>query len=301
MTKKSGTENKKFACFVLCHERPENTPTIQTLRDYGYTGDIYIILDDKDSMIAQYHKNFPTCKIEVFSKSEIASSFDIMDSSTNDRCAVYARNACFDIAEKNNLDYFCELDDDYTTIPYRYVEDKICYRSKSANLDAVFEAYINFMESSESIYSVAFGQPGDFIGGSGSQLVKNKYIRKCMNSWICKTTRRFVFNGRMNDDVNTYCLYGSIGKLFYTFDFIMIDQPETQQVKGGMTDMYKGNGTYMKSFYTVMLCPSFVKISVMGDRHYRIHHSINYNGGVPKLISSRFKKGEIYETDNQNN
>jgi hypothetical protein len=70
----------------------------------------------------------------------------------------------------------------------------------------------------------------------------------------------------------------------------MIDQPETQQVKGGMTDMYKGNGTYMKSFYTVMLCPAFVKISVMGDRHYRIHHSIDYNHGVPKLISSKYKK-----------
>ena len=111
-----------------------------------------------------------------------------------------------------------------------------------------------------------------------------------MNSWICKTDRRFVFNGRMNDDVNTYCIYGSRGKLFYTFDFIMIDQPETQSVKGGMTDMYSGNGTYMKSFYTVMECPSFVKIGIMGDRYYRIHHSIDYEHGVPKLISGIHRK-----------
>ena len=289
MSKKSTKENRKFACFVLCHGRPNNTPTVNTLRKYGYTGDIYIILDDADDTIEEYRKNFSGCKIEVFSKLEASKLFDTMDNSNNDKCAVYARNACFKIAEENNIDYFCELDDDYTTIPYRYVENAVCYRSKSANLDAVFDAYIDFMENSDDIYSVAFGQPGDFIGGSGSQLVKNKYIRKCMNSWICKTDRRFVFNGRMNDDVNTYCLYGSRGKLFYTFDFIMIDQPETQSVSGGMTDMYKGNGTYMKSFYTVMLCPSFVKISVMGDRHYRLHHSIDYNYGVPKLISSKYK------------
>lgn len=280
----------KFACFVLCHERPDNTPTIKTLRKYGYTGDIYIILDDKDTKVEEYRKNFPDCKVEIFSKSAISNVFDLMDNQSNDRCAVYARNACFEIAEKLGIDYFCELDDDYTSIPYRYVIDDVCYRSKSANLDAVFAAYINFMECSDSIYSVAFGQPGDFIGGSNSQLVKRKYIQKTMNSWICKTTRKFIFNGRMNDDVNTYCVYGSRGKLFYTFDFIMIDQPETQKVVGGMTDMYRGNGTYMKSFYTVIACPAFVKISIMGDRYYRIHHSIDYNIGVPKLISSVYRK-----------
>lgn len=283
-------ENRTFACFVLCHGRPHNTPTIKTLRKYGYTGKIYIICDDKDKTIIGYKNYFPDCEVEIFSKVEISKTFDLMDNQTNDRCAVFARNACFDIAEKLGLDYFCELDDDYTSIPYRFVIDGVCYRSRGTNLDAVFNAYIEFMESSDSIYSVAFGQPGDFIGGSGSQLVKHKYIQKAMNSWICKTSRRFTFNGRMNDDVNTYCLYGSKGKLFYTFDFIMIDQPETQSVKGGMTDMYAGNGTYMKSFYTVMECPAFVKIGIMGDRYYRIHHSIDYEHGVPKLISYIYKK-----------
>lgn len=280
----------KFACFVLCHGRPHNTPTVKTLRKYGYTGDIYIICDDKDSTINGYKNYFPDCTIEIFSKAEIAKSFDLMDNQTNDKCAVFARNACFDIAEKNGLDYFCELDDDYTSVPYRYIINNVCYRSRGAKLDDVFNAYIDFMESSSLIFSVAFGQPGDFIGGSGSQLVKRKYIQKTMNSWICKTDRRFIFNGRMNDDVNTYCIYGSRGKLFYTFDFIMIDQPETQSVKGGMTAMYSGNGTYMKSFYTVMACPAFVKISMMGDRYYRIHHSIDYEHGVPKLISSIYRK-----------
>lgn len=279
-----------FAVLILCHGRPDNTPTFQTLRNYGYTGQIYIVCDDEDNTVDGYRKNFGADNVQLFSKSEIAKTFDTMDSTADRRCAVYARNACFDIAKRLGLDYFCEMDDDYVTMPYRWEENGKLYRSASANLDEVFKAYIEFMKTSDQIYSVAFGQPGDFIGGIGSQLHKKKYRRKTMNSWICKTDRRFTFNGTMNDDVNTYMLNGSRGKVFLTFDFIMIDQPETQQIKGGMTDMYLGNGTYMKSFYTVLCCPSFVSISMMGDTHYRIHHCIDWDRAVPKIISGDFKK-----------
>lgn len=279
-----------FAVFILCHGRPDNTPTFNTLRAFGYTGRIYIICDDEDSTLDRYREVFGEENVQVFSKDEVLKEFDTMDNTGDRRCAVYARNACFDIAEKLGLDYFCEMDDDYTTMPYRWEENGKMYRSSSANLDEVFKAYIEFMELSEEIYSVAFAQPGDFIGGIGSQLHKKKYRRKTMNSWICKTSRRFTFNGTMNDDVNTYMLNGFRGKIFLTFDFIMIDQPETQQVKGGMTDMYLGNGTYMKSFYTVLCCPSFCKVTMMGDRHYRIHHGIDWDLAVPKIISSDFKK-----------
>ena len=280
----------KFACLILCHGRPDNTPTYNTLRTYGFTGDIYIICDDEDSTISGYKKRFGEDSVKIFSKSAYADMIDTMDITKDKKCAVYARNACFDIANDLGLTYFCELDDDYTTVPYRWVEDGVLYRSKRANLDEVFKAYIDFLDSNNDIYSVAFAQPGDFIGGDTSALVTSKCIRKSMNSWICRTDRRFTFHGTMNDDVNTYCWYGQQGKMFFTFDFIMIDQPETQSVKGGMTDMYLGNGTYMKSFYTVMKCPSFVKLKIMGDHFHRIHHGIKYNNAVPKIISDRYRK-----------
>lgn len=280
----------KFAAFILCHGRPDNTPTYDTLRRFGYTGDIYIICDDEDSTLDAYIQKFGQNSVKVFSKNIVANAFDTMDITKDKRCAVYARNACFTIAEELGLDYFCELDDDYITIPYRWEESGKLYRSKGANLDAVFDAYIEFMMTNDLIYSVAFGQPGDFIGGISSQLHKHKYRRKTMNSWICKTSRKFVFNGTMNDDVNTYLLNGFRGKVFITFDFIMIDQPETQQVKGGMTDIYLGNGTYMKSFYTVLCCPSFCKVGIMGDKYYRIHHDINWENAVPKIISDCYRK-----------
>lgn len=287
--------NKKlddFACFILCHGRPDNTPTYDTLRNYNYTGKTYIICDDEDSTLDGYKQRFGADNVKVFSKQKILKQIDTMTSEVNMKCAVYARNACFDIAEELGLKYFCELDDDYVGMPYRFSFNNKLYRSKDfeTNLDEVFEAYLDFLETSENIYSVAFAQPGDLIGGLSSQMSRQLYVRKAMNSWICKTERRFKFNGVMNDDVNTFCINGAQGKIFISFPFIMIDQPETQQVKGGMTELYLGKGTYQKSFFTVMLCPSFVTLKAWGDRYYRIHHSVDFDKAYPCIISDKYKR-----------
>ena len=277
-----------FAVMIISHGRAENVPTYPTLRKYGYSGRIILVCDDEDEDLQNYIDIYP--EVEVFSKQEVLKYTDPMDNKHDMRCAVYARNACFDIAERLGLEYFAEYDDDYTGHPYRWEEEGVMYRSTIANLDAVFEAYIRFLETNENIYSVAFGQPGDFIGGVGSRLHRMLYRRKCMNSWICKTERRFIFNGTMNDDQLTYSVYGMRGKIFFTFDFMMIDQPETQQIEGGMTDIYLGSGTYQKTWYSIMCCPSFIKAGMMGDRHYRIHHQVAHENAYPKIISSKYKK-----------
>lgn len=278
-----------FACFILCHGRPDNTPTYSTLRKYGFTGKIYLICDDEDLTLQQYKDNFGDDCVRVFNKLDILTKFDTMDSSNNRGCAVYARNACFSIAKQLGLQYFCELDDDYLEFQLRYPEDgklKLVYPN---NLDDVFDCYLEFYINN-NIDALAMAQGGDFIGGLNGNGYKKRIHRKCMNSWICSVNRPFTFNGRMNDDVNTYTLEGSRGKLFLTIVDCMINQPDTQSVKGGMTDMYVGEGTYIKSFYTVMCCPSFAKISIMGDGHYRIHHNIDSQHAYPKIISSRYKK-----------
>lgn len=279
-----------FAVIVLCHCRPNDTTTPQTLRDCKYTGDIILLLDDEDETIDQYRKNFPDLKIEIYSKDEKMKTVDAMDITHDKRCAVYARNACFDVANKYGYKYFCQMDDDYTTIPYRYMANNKLYRNNNSNLDEVFKAYIEFMLCNENIGSVAFAEPGDFVGGCGSNLNRKLYLHKCMGSWICFVDRPLHFCGTMNDDVNTYSLNGSRGQMFFTFNFIMIDTPATQAVKGGMTDIYLGRGTYSKTFYTVLCCPSFVSVDMFGDRYYRIHHKFDWKHAHPKLISGRYKK-----------
>ena len=280
----------KFAVIVLCHKRPHDTTTPDTLRRCKYSGNIILLLDDEDDTIDEYRKVFPNLPIEIYSKDLLMQRVDSMDNLKDKRCAVYARNACFDVANKYGYKYFCQMDDDYTTIPYRYIENGKLYRNNYSNLDEVFKAYLEFMDVNENIGAVAFAEPGDFVGGISSNLNRRLFLRKCMGSWICFVDRPLEFKGTMNDDVNTYSANGSRGQLFYTFNFIMIDTPATQSVKGGMTAIYEGRGTYSKTFYTVLCCPSFVKIDMFGDRHYRIHHKFNWPMAVPMLISDRYRR-----------
>ena len=69
-----------------------------------------------------------------------------------------------------------------------------------------------------------------------------------------------------------------------------LDQCVTQAFHGGLTESYLDNGTYVKSFYTVMNCPSCVKVATMGYTDRRYHHRIEWENAVPKIISSRYKK-----------
>lgn len=281
-----------FAVFILSHGRPDNVITLNTLKKANYTGKWYIVIDNEDDKADKYYKKYGTDKVIMFDKLEISKKFDTADLSQERRTVVYARNACFEIAEKLGLTYFLELDDDYNKFSYRKeIDGLLTQRVNVKQADKMFELMIDFLEKTQAL-TVAFGQGGDYVGGLNSGLYKVQVKRKAMNTFFCTTKRPFKFVGRINEDVNTYVLYGSRGDLFLTIRDVMINQLETQSNKGGMTDVYLDSGTYLKSFYSVMMCPSCVKISRMGNTSTskRIHHHIDWNSAVPKIISERYKK-----------
>lgn len=78
---------------------------------------------------------------------------------------------------------------------------------------------------------------------------------------------------------------------------LALNQASTQQVAGGMTEAYQENGTYMKSFYSVMHVPSAVKIRTMGEHYRRIHHAIVWNNCVPKIIRPEYRKPDTARGD----
>ena len=59
-----------------------------------------------------------------------------------------------------------------------------------------------------------------------------------------------------------------------------------------MTDVYLDSGTYVKSFYTVMMAPSCVEIRRLGPVNQRYHHSISWDHAVPKILNERYRKPE---------
>lgn len=278
-----------FAIFILTHGRADNMLTLNTLNKCGYTGKWYMVIDNEDKTANRYYDLFSKDHVIMFDKLKKSKEFDTCDISDNRKAIVYARNACFDIAEDLGVKYFLELDDDYTEFRQRFWDGDKLSSYYVCDLDSIINEMIDFLECSGAI-TVAFSQTGDFIGGKSCKVFNEKLTRKAMNSFFCTTDRRFDFIGRINEDVNTYCNLGSKGKLLFTIADISLNQQDSQQNAGGMTDIYLASGTYVKSFYSVMTNPSFVKISDMGCGHKRIHHFVDWEHGVPKIISDNYKK-----------
>ena len=282
--------NDNFAVFILSHGRPNNVITLNTLKKCGYTGKWYIVIDNEDSTANEYYKNFGEERVIMFDKLQIAQTFDTADTFNDRKTIVYARNACFDIANKLGIKYFLELDDDYTGFMHRYIEGQQLRSKITTRLDDIFKMMIDFLNCTGAL-TVAFVQGGDLIGGLDNNNFHKKILRKAMNSFFCDVDKPFKFLGRVNEDVNTYTLLGQQGKLIMSVSEFMLNQKQTQSNAGGMTSTYLDNGTYVKSFYSVMYSPSCVKVAAMGDKHMRMHHQVKWECCTPKILSQKYKKG----------
>lgn len=284
------TMRNDFAIFILSHSRADNVDTIKALNKSNYTGKYYIIIDVDDPEHDKYYELYDKDIIISFDKKKVKYKTDTYENTDRMNAVVFARNECFDIAKKLGLKYFLELDDDYVRFEYRYeneTKDKLM-TALIEDFNSVCEEMINFLDISKAL-SVAFSQGGDFIGGVGSRVFKLKMVRKVMNSFFCCVDRPFKFSGLINEDVNTYVTLGSRGNLFLTYSPTSLIQKQTQSNPGGLTDIYLSLGTYQKSFYSVIAAPSCVSVNMMGDTHQRMHHLVDWERGVPKIISDRFK------------
>lgn len=279
-----------FAVFILSHGRANNVYTVESLRKCGYTGQIYIIIDDEDVMESEYRKLYGDSVIQ-FNKKEASLTSDTCDLNPARNIVLFARNQCHRIAKELGLTYFLELDDDYQEFRSRYDDGTKLATSYVRDLDAIIDIYLEFLERSGA-YAVAFAQTGDFIGGREAHMWRVQLGRKVMNSFFCKVDRPFDFIGRINEDTTAYVLHGSRGKLFFTAREMSLDQVQTQKQVGGLTESYLDSGTYVKTFYTVMNCPSSVRVSTMGSYNKRYHHLIDWEKAVPKIISSKYKRSE---------
>lgn len=275
--------HEKFAALILSHGRADNMKTIHALEKQGYTGPWYIVIDNEDDQAEEYYRRFGKDRVIMFDKAEAAKKIDIGDNFPERNVVVIARNVCHEIAESLGLEYFLELDDDYKSFEIRWAKEGKLLVKLAHNLDYVFDLMLDFLDASGAL-TVAFAQAGDYIGGAESGLVQKGLLRKAMNSFFCRTDRPFQFFGRINEDVNAYVKLGGEGKLFFSVADVGLTQMATQENSGGLTDAYLDLGTYTKSFYSVMYCPSCVKIGIMGNVDYRIHHQVMWRHAVPQIL-----------------
>lgn len=272
--------------FILTYGRAKEQTTLQLLKKYGITDNVYLIVADNDPQIEEYRKAYGRI-VKEFNRNEVEE--DIEDNVKPKSGVISARNYCFKLAKKLGYKYFVELDDDYSLFCFRYVSENKLKGKKVEDLKQVLVSTVQVLEDTP-IECFAWAQTGDFVGGVNSDVVRNCFKRKAMNAMFFKTGTSIRFYGRINEDVNMYVHHGKLGQLVLTETFIALHQAKTQTLEHGMSDLYNENGTYLKSMYSVMQDPAIVSLSPMGNVHLRIHHRICWNACTPKVLSEEYKK-----------
>lgn len=280
-----------FCIFILSYDRPERVKTIETLEKHGYTGDWFIVIDHEDDL-GPYKRQHGEKHVVYLDKDDALPELDRGDNFDRRNCNVYARQQLWDVAADLGYDYFLVLDDDYCHFQYRFTESFDYHSSYEylGDFDSYVNAAIQYLEDA-NLDTVAMAQGGDFIGGKEASMAqKVQAKRKAMNTFLCKTDRPFAYRGTINEDVNTYVRAQQLGKTFLTVNFVSVDQEDTQQEDGGLTDIYLDVGTYVKSFYTILYAPSCTSLMRLHDRaDDRVHHRVSWRNAVPKIVPESCK------------
>jgi hypothetical protein len=194
--------NEIYCVLIVTHGRPEKVISYKTLRNCGYTGEIYLVVDNQDKTINLYKEKYGK-QVIIFDKEKYIRLTDGGDNFEEKRSVIYARNACWDIAESLGFRYFIVIDDDYTE--FRYKTDGLFrYKDrKIISLDKIFVSLFDYYISIQA-KSLSIAQNGDYIGGAENNLHTSLgRRRKAMNVWLLSTDRRFQYLSKLNDDLTT--------------------------------------------------------------------------------------------------
>lgn len=130
--------------FIISHELAETMTTYEVLNACGYTGQIFIVIDDKDKQIDLYRELYKE-KIIVFSKDEVSRKCDTMDNFKVYTSALYARVFCWHKAKELGYQQIVVCDDDITNFCIRYVKDEKLKYSKIKDLNTIIRILGDFL------------------------------------------------------------------------------------------------------------------------------------------------------------
>lgn len=279
-----------FAIFICTHGRPNKQYTYNLLTTCGYSGKIWLVVDDTDPSIQQYIDNYGKDKILIFNKNHFINSADSGSNELRDKCILYAKNAVEYMAQNMGLKYFAIADDDIRSFYVRYFDgDKLRRFRITQNIDSYLSAYIKYLDNS-TVDTVGFGQSGNYFGGVDTFKSSNLSRLRIVYQFVIRKTKSEVrWRGWMNEDSITAILYNKIGRVWLINPSVM--QTTTvignNSESGGMHETYQKNNSLKRCLSTMIFCPD-----VITPLYYKENYvlRINREGAFPKIISGRYKK-----------
>lgn len=279
------------AVFICTHGRPDTQHTLKTLRDSGYTGKIYLVLDDEDETYPYYHHNLGYCDdIWEFNKQFYIDKSDTGTNENQRKCILYAKNCCEDLAQNMKLDAFVIADDDILNFRFRYAEDGHLKSQKVlSTMDDIMDAYYKAMLDCNMV-ATGFGFTQFYFSGSDSFSSDNIQKYRVPYNFVFRNANYKVdWMSWFGEDIITAVYYGRIGQLWTALPYVQQEIVSLASADGGMKDTYDSNSSVRLAMQNVMYLPAELKAYQYKGKYMA---SIKRENAFPKLISSSFKKNK---------
>ena len=276
---------RKFAIFILTHGRPHNQLTLETLRRLGYTGKIYLVVDDQDETFSEYMETYKD--VAWFNKDVFIGRTETGLSSPEPNFAVFARNAIENIALCNGYDAFMMLDDDITNIRVRVPDNGVLksYSPKGC-LDEIIDLCVEYVIT-KKVACMGLGFCNLYIGGVDNFEKENPRQRLCAEAFIRNTDYEVKWRLNMVEDLITSVDGAIKNQVWFQFLPLQVDIRMSEGVvDGGNSDVYRKLGKFKVNFMPIIAYPSSNIMRYGKDWAV----TTTPESCVPKIISSSYRK-----------
>lgn len=283
----------KFAVFILSHNRADRVETYDTLRNSGYTGKIYVVVDDEDPQLARYMERFDN-KLDVglinFGKEPMIEIADTVYPEKKRSSALYARNFIESFAPMLGYDVFAMMDDDITSFRFRWVEDgSVKSQIVSTQMDKVFEYYAQYMLDAD-IATTSFPFSMFYISGTSGLDKKITESRHTYQIHIRNAKFPVDWVSVINQDTITQLQTMQVGYIWWSIPFLVFDAEPMNCKSGGLKSVYDSIKDFDMAFLAVMTNPSCCKVAYSSGPRSTMQIKENKHTSYPMIVSERYMK-----------
>lgn len=271
--------------FIITHQRAEKQLTLNYLKKAGYSGEIFLVVDNKDKDLEMYKKKYKDMLL-IFDKEDYAKDVDAHINKFPMNGALFARNACIDFAKKMKKEFYCVCDDDIQCVKLKDSRSGKLETTKiTKRIDEIISYLIGYMEKTV-ITALGIPEDGAYIGGV-NQNVKDGIKFTLSKFMLYRTKEPVIYESIMWEDAAAVMRDLSIGKVEFSPMILSVTAPENGTNAGGCQELYKKSSNYANAFMVLMARPDTVKITYKKDDFIM---RISKTTLPPYIINQHYKK-----------
>lgn len=272
--------------YIISKGRPQCV-TARALKRINYQGEWFIVCGNNDETIPEYQKKWGKDKVLIFDwykeveKTDFLDNFGVKNLSSG---AAPVRNATMEISNKRGELRHWQFDDDYPGFIKFNKELRKNIRIQDGETLQFEMAKIAQFGYEADLENVGFQPTSNTFPDNAFFFSKRVFNAHNLPSTFEKFVR---WRGRLNDDTVNAIDVLKNGGFEISFNYLGMSTIKTQTEKGGLTDLYKLEGTVRKTAYPILLSPLSVSLVVKFNRY---HHQNNWRKISPKLIKETYAK-----------